>query len=199
MEREVHIERAFRTLGTQIRGSFFRLIALQYQRTPLSVEGAEINGGRYNPSGLFGALYAAPGAPTALRETNILIQLPDGSMKTVPTNPNILIAIDIELSHTVDLTDRDIQTALRIDLRDLLVNWRTIVKRGHMPITQRIGRAARSAGIEALIVPSARHYGEKNIAIIPDQMLTTSRISIVDPAGFPVGTQTVYIGSKVTR
>jgi len=48
-----------------------------------------------------------------------------------------------------------------------------------------IARAARQAGIEALIVPSARRQGGKNLAVFLDNLGKSSRPLIVNPEDLP--------------
>jgi len=147
----------------------------------------------------FEALYTAESADTALRELNVVVQEPDGSWVTVAAAPHILFTVDYDLSHLVDLTDRDVLAHLKIEAADLLSNWKLDVLDGRVPLTQEIGTAACLAGVEALRVPSARHKISTNIVVVYEQMLTTSRVAIHDPQGFAAGTPTELVGVKISR
>lgn len=199
MQREAQLRRVFATLGQPARGSFFRLVKLKYQHPPLSAIGSKDIGGRYNAAKEFEILYAADGAPTALHETNIVVRAPDGSQVTVVSAPYILFSVSYQLQAVVDLTVPQTQRDLGIALDELLVDWRPLVKRGETPLTHRIGRAARGAGAEALIVPSAKSPGTANIAIIIDQLLIGSSYEIAHPEGFRAGTPTQVHGIKLRR
>lgn len=198
-KREAHFQRVFATLGQPARGSFFRLVKLKYQHTPLSAIGSKDIGGRYNPAKEFEILYAADGAPTALHETNIVVRAPDGRQVTVVTAPYILFTVAYTLQVVVDLTDPQTQLNLGVTPEELKGDWRLIVSSKKTPITHRIGRAARAAGVEALIVPSAKNSGTTNIAIIIDQLLVDSSYEIAQPDGFRAGTPTRENGTKTKR
>jgi hypothetical protein len=62
-----------------------------------------------------------------------------------------------------------------------------------------LGAAARDAGIEALIVPSARHPGYANVAVIRDRLMIGSAIRIHEPSAFPAATETEIHGVLATR
>jgi len=199
MRRVDRFRAVFKTLGQPARGSSFRAVPLKFQSSPISAIGSRIADGRYNARATFEALYTAESADTALRELNVVVQVPGGSWITVPAAPHILFTIDYDLSHVVDLTDRDVLTQLKIEPADLLSNWKLDVLGGRVPLTHEIGTAACLAGVEALRVPSARHNASTNIVVIYDQMLTTSRVAIHDPQGFAAGTPTELVGEKTSR
>jgi len=199
MRRVDRFRAVFKTLGQPARGSSFRAVLLTFQSSPISAIGSRIAGGRYNAKAIFEALYTAESADTALRELNVVVQVPDGSWITVPAAPHILFTVDYDLSNVVDLTEPDVLTQLKIEPADLLSNWKLDVLSGRVPLTHEIGIAARLAGVEALRVPSAQNKTSKNIVVIYDQMLTTSRVRIHDPQGFATGTATEVAGEKTSR
>jgi RES domain-containing protein len=94
------------------------------------------------------------------------------------------------LQLVVDLTDSAVCAALAIKPKDLLVEWRDLVALKKRVATHTIGAAALKAGVEALLVPSARLNGAKNIAILVENLRIGSSIEIYRPEGFPSGTPT---------
>jgi hypothetical protein len=72
----------------------------------------------------------------------------------------------------------------------LVSEWRALLAESKIPPTHLLGEAAREAAIEALLVPSARLSGTKNIAIITDRLRIGSFFEIYRPEGFAPGTAT---------
>jgi RES domain-containing protein len=122
-----------------------------------------------------------------------------GAPITVPTRAYVLISLHYEVSHLVDLTDADVQEALKLDDNVLKGEWEVDILNGKKPLTQDIGHAARAAGIEAIIVPSARSPGHKNTNFIVDQLLETSSIWIHDADGFDREAVIAIRGTKKKR
>jgi len=56
-------------------------------------------------------------------------------------------------------------------------NWAGIQADGEEAWTQAIGRGSLNAGFEALLVPSARKAGGKNIVVFPDNFLAGSKLT----------------------
>jgi hypothetical protein len=103
MRRRIERYRAiFETLGQPARGSIFRGVLLKHQRSPLSAIGSINKGGRYD-------------GDTVLRETRIAKCDGGGAPITVPTRAYVLISLHYDVSHLVDLTDADVQEALKLD------------------------------------------------------------------------------------
>jgi hypothetical protein len=69
-------------------------------------------------------------------------------------------------------------------------NGGLLLAESKIPPTHLLGEAAREAAIEALLVPSARLSGTKNIAIITDRVRIGSFFEIYPPEGFVPGTAT---------
>jgi RES domain-containing protein len=184
------------SLGAPTRGSFFRAIPLVHINSPLSAIGSHINGGRYNPISAFEVLYAAQERDTVPRETRAIIVDPvSGALISTSQPPSIYLTINVVLRLVVDLTDSAVCGALAINPKDLLVEWRDLVALKKRVATHIIGAAALKAGVEALLVPSARLSGTKNIAILVDNLRVGSSIEVDRPEGFPPGTPTRIDGS----
>jgi RES domain-containing protein len=188
--RQRHFEAIFRTLGSSDRGSFYRSIPLRFQATPLSAIGSIDTGGRYNPLGAFEVLYIGENPDTVTREVRMMVPDSSGRIVSVQKAPRIQMTINWGFQRIADLTDSAIRKRLRVTLKDLLAEWTDLVDAGIIPVTHVLGTAARDASIEALIVPSARHKGHKNMAVIYDCLLKGSFVEIHDPSGFAAGTTT---------
>lgn len=165
-------------------GSFLRAIALEYQGSPLSAIGSAKRGGRYNPRTEFEILYLARHPDTVVREIKLVSRDVDGNEIILPTPPQLLLTVTYHLQCVVDLSSADGRKQLGVTKAELLREWTDDVDAGIVPYTHAIGRAARAAGVEAIIVPSARKRGEPNLAIIIDQLRTGSYVEIHDPRGF---------------
>jgi RES domain-containing protein len=178
--RHADLTRAFERIpGTPLRGFFFRAVPLTYVTTPLSAIGS-ISGGRYNASNAFLIYYVTEKPDVTLRETNIIIR----GVRPAPIRPTVLFTINAVLEHVVDLTRDDVRDELRITANELLIDWKKELLAGNTPVTHQIGAAARAANVEALLVPSARIAGAKNLAILVDRMRATSSLTISPKDGF---------------
>ena len=117
----------------------------------------------------------------------------------VPDAPRIIFTVDVELQRVVDLTDDVVCALLRVSFDELITPWRLIVALRRVPTTHALGAAARRAGVEALIVPSAQHPGSKNLVVMPDRMLAGSSVTIHQPRGFAAGVGVTIEGARVRR
>ena len=159
-----------------------------------------MSGGRYNPKGSFDIFYAAEHEDAVTRETRAVVLDPaSGRAISRPHPPTVHLTINVELQSVVDLTDVDIREALCIEPGDLLSEWRTMLAARKTPPTHLIGEAANDAELEALLVPSARFLGTRNIAIIIDRLRIGSSLEIYRPEGFPPGTAIRLDGLKLDR
>jgi RES domain-containing protein len=189
------LEKIFRTLGEQHRGSFVRAVPLEYQNSPLSAVGS-LGGGRYNRAGTFEMLYLGENADTIARETRLIVLDKDGNDAARPQPPKIIMTVKYELQRVTDLTNPDILELLGVDASSLILEWTHIVKAGRTPFTQHIGAAAAAVGLEGLIVPSMRHAGKTNVNVIKDNMLVGSAVWIHEPVGFAPSVPTRIDGTR---
>ncbi|MBI3077716.1 MAG: RES family NAD+ phosphorylase [Deltaproteobacteria bacterium] len=127
-----------------------------------STEGSKLYGGRYNTKGAFGALYCGerPGVCSAeLRKAT--------AGRTLA--PFVLASLRVKLQRVLDLTDRTVLRRLGVRSKDLVSpDW---------TLTQDLGRLAREAGFEALLVPSAAAPG-RNLVIFPDHLDPASSVQL---------------------
>lgn len=160
-------------------GICFRVASQRYatQKELLSTKGS-LSGGRFNFKGTFGVLYLSCDPHTCLEEATraaeaYLIDVANGMPRTTA-------AIEVKLSKVLDLTDSKIRRAVGINQSILTKpGWRAIQDTGEEAVTQLIGRAARRAGFEAILVMSSVWKG-KNLDIFSDNLLPSSLLSIIN-------------------
>ena len=159
---------------------------LRFVATPLSSVGSKRTGGRYNPPGSFEVLYAADSEDTVLRETRGVVADP-ATGRPIPQRlpPAVHMTINVDLQCVVNHGRRKLRRSRPAPRRS---GQRLAVSQ--IPPTHLLGEAARAAAIEALLVPSARLSGTKNIAVITDRLRIGSFFEIYRPEGFAPGTAT---------
>lgn len=112
---------------------------------PLSGEGAERHGGRFNPPGV-PALYTARRMETAWLE----------AQQGFPfkAQPMTLVAYDVACDDVLYLTDAATRAAVGVDLADLMCPWEDLARRGVEPPSWRLARRLLGDGVAAVVVPS---------------------------------------------
>ncbi|HEX9900535.1 MAG TPA: RES family NAD+ phosphorylase [Candidatus Methylomirabilis sp.] len=159
--------------GRSVRGMFYRSLLAAFAPEPLSVEGSLQHGGRYNPLGAFGAMYCGENPAVCAAEIRRRAQ-------HHPAPRYRLARIHIDLHRVLDLTAPATLAALGLRAEDLVTdNWEP---------TQRLGAAARAAGFEGLLVPSAAGPG-RNLVIFPDRVDARSRIRSLGSRPFRLATK----------
>lgn len=132
---------------------------------PLSLEGSVAYGGRYNPPYRFGALYCGLSEEICWSEIQKTLE---GS---VNRRRFAVVSISVHLHKILDLTDEKV-------LRQLKIESKFLIHPIDYNLTRRIAAAAREAGFEGILAPSARGPG-RILAIFSDGLDRKSRISIV--------------------
>ena len=95
--------------------------------------------------------------------------------------PRVTVAVRVELSAVLNLTDAAIRSALRVSQRRMLAEpWRAIQAAGREALTQLLGRRTHETGCEGLLVPSAARKGGANLIVFPDNLTSPSRIEIIN-------------------
>ena len=99
--------------------------------------------------------------------------------------PRVLVALEVRLVETGDLTSGTARKRLRVSRRRMRAEpWRRSQEGGREALTQAIGRAAFEAGFEALIVPSAADPAGANLVVFPGRLSPGSRLTVRElPAG----------------
>jgi RES domain-containing protein len=124
---------------------------------PLSSQGSELNGGRYNMPGTKGVLYASFDEATAVAEVSKGLKA--RGINIGDYGPDDWWAYELELTSTrvLDLTDPNVLEKLQIPA-DAIVGDQLIV-------TRQVGEEALAQGFQAIVAPSAAHKEGKNVVI----------------------------------
>ena len=164
-------------------GVAYRLIPAQFAGTALSSIGSLKRGGRYNPKGVFEALYLADTPLTALQEIN-LIKVTDEAILSAKSSPRLLLSVEVTLSSVVDLTTQRTQDILNTNLQELTGSWLAMNAAGHLASTQALGATVYDLKtVEALRVPSAQDPQATNLVIFPDRLRQGSQVRVYDDSG----------------
>jgi RES domain-containing protein len=165
------ISRAVRRCESRCRhweGTIYRAVSPRYftQKSIVSGEGSEEHGGRWSPRGIK-AVHGSLTPETAMAET--LQRYRYAGVPIAKAMPKVFGAIQVTVSKCLDLTDSDLCRALGVVLDEALdADWRARQEEYGESSTQAIGRAVYSAGIEAVIDPSAAEDGGRNVIVFPD-------------------------------
>lgn len=168
-------------------GVCFRNVSQRFanQRSVLSATGSRIAGGRFNFIGVFAVLYLSCDVHTCLEETTKSLSL--DNFDVAMSLPRTIIGIEVTLSRVLDLCVRDTRRRVGISLADLLrTDWeqtQSVFK--CEAITQELGRFARAASFEALLVPSAIRRG-RNLDIFPNRLLPSSSLALGNQDRLPM-------------
>lgn len=147
-------------------GVIVRNVGSKYatQRDFFSGSGAGMWGGRWNPVGLE-AIYASLDVITATHEAYQNFVAFGFPLTTI--EPRGTAGAKVSLPKVLDLTDPKVRARIGFSLAELVnEDWKSIQASGEESWTQAIGRGAKAARFDALIVPSARHTSGKNIVIL---------------------------------
>ncbi|PQO47676.1 RES family NAD+ phosphorylase [Blastopirellula marina] len=80
-----------------------------------------------------------------------------------------MAGIRVSLQVVCDFTLRSIRRKIGFSRQELLEeDWHALQRQGEESWTQAIGRGCRTAGFEAIKVPSARHAGGVNFVVFPE-------------------------------
>jgi RES domain-containing protein len=147
------------------RGCFFRFQTIQFPTAKdiLSGAGARQRGGRWNPPGL-ASIYGSTSDTAALEEAKANDRYYGLETKT----PRLVVAINAQVGHMLDLASPAIRRQLGITLAELAgEDWRKLLQAGQESLSQALGRAAASTGASGLLVRSAAVRRALNVIIFP--------------------------------
>jgi RES domain-containing protein len=141
-------------------------------------EGSRIHGARWNPPGI-AAVYASFTPETAMKES--LAHFRYYGIPPFTAMPRVFVAVEARLSKVLDLTEGDNRRRLGISERRLLeCDWRKEMAGGAEALTQLVGRAAKEAGFEALVVRSGEDPEGRNFVVFPDNLRKSSQLTLLD-------------------
>ncbi len=105
----------------------FRAVQDKYRQSPLSAVGSVRVGGRYNPRGLFEALYLAETAQSALAEVEFGATS-GGRFLNTPKNYYVVLSIPFSLQRVVRLEEH--LAELEVSIEELAEAWRYLQQAG---------------------------------------------------------------------
>lgn len=160
---------AARPCESTFAGAVFRQSSPRYaeitDRTLLASFGT---GGRFNPTGEFGAIYVSLDPETPFRE--LRRQAVKAGLDVLDLLPRTLFAAETRLQRVLDLACADVPPRFRISARALTSDdWSAC---------QEVARRSRHAGYEAIRFPSPTGSGE-NLAIFLDRLAPGSYLHII--------------------
>lgn len=146
----------------------FRFCTIEYanRRDLLAGRGARLNGGRWNPRGLFNCVYGSVDARTAQHEVFASFArygIPGDKMP-----PLAQVAIKLRLQSVLDLRANRLLRRLGLRQRDLVeCDWQHEQQSGREALTQCLGRLAWESRLEGLLVTSTNGAASGNIVLFP--------------------------------
>ena len=139
-------------------------------------QGSKINGGRWNPRG-WATLYGGLDMTTALEE--VLAYYRHQGLPEIEATPLAWIGFHVRAQAVLDLRDPAVRRKVGVPLRQIKEEpGRAIQNQGREALTQAIGRLARQAGFEGLLVPSARAAGGTNLVLFLEQLRPASVLDL---------------------
>lgn len=166
MPKSIRSGRFGKIRSKRFRKRVYRIIARHYGRSPLSLEGSLIYGGRYNIPYQFGALYCGISEEVCWAEVEKKIEGP------VKHSRFKVYQIRIDLQRVLDLTDSHVCNELKIAQESLVDQTQYV-------LTHQIAKKARETGFEAILALSSTGAGFI-LAIFTDRLDPRSKIEIVD-------------------
>lgn len=133
-----------------------------------ALSGSLRSGGRFNPSGEFGAIYVSLEKETAIAE--LQRRAAQTGIGVNELLPRILLVVEADLQRVLDLTDEDTRRGWGLPSEG-------ITSDDYQPC-QEVGQAARRAGYEAVLFPSAARAGGRNLAIFTDRLRPGSALEV---------------------
>jgi RES domain-containing protein len=159
---------------------FIRVAGIDYanQDDLLTGDGSLKHGGRYNPKGAFRSIYGSLELDTATAEVLAHHRRQGRPDPEADVFPFVVVSLKVEVTRLLDLTDPAVRRTLKVRLTDLIGDWQDTQNLGQEALTQAIGRLARAAGFQGLLVPSAAKPREQNIVLFRDK-IPRSRLRII--------------------
>lgn len=168
-------------LAVEFEGICFRNVSQRFanRRDFLSTARSLRTGGRFNLKGAFRVLYLSCDLHTCWEETTRAAHA--SVFDVAKLLPRTIVGVKVRLSRVLDLTDHKVRRRIGISKSILTeTDWARIQNLNkEEAITQSIGRFAKDAGFEAILVPSAVWQG-RNLDIFPDNLLPFSEVAVVN-------------------
>jgi RES domain-containing protein len=155
------LENAIRQLSSRPRrGTFFRAIPVEYQRTPLG-HPPSMGANRFNLAGGTATLYLGASAHVCVDEVQ---------MDTNPPRATVIFPVEFDLRAVADLHDANVLAALGLTPADVTFNFRSLGPHAQHA-TQLLGECCATLGcIDGLLYPSAAHASGQALAVFVDSL-----------------------------
>jgi RES domain-containing protein len=174
--------RSCSSLAIQFQGAAYRAATYEWASEFNFIDGIGNlkYGARWNPPGLFKAVYLSCDPETALAEglaRNRRHGLPDSEGL-----PLVVIGVRVAPLRLLDLSSADVKKRIGVANNELL-----IAAYDESPIEivpQAIGRLARTDGYDGLLVPSGARLGALNLVVFLNSS-TTAKLQLINPQKLP--------------
>ncbi|HEX4141912.1 MAG TPA: RES family NAD+ phosphorylase [Pirellulales bacterium] len=166
-------------------GTFFRATATSYANSVdlLSGKGSARSGGRWNPPG-YRSVYGSLDPHTAMSES--LANYEDHGIPLSQAMPLVFVGVDAHLQAVLDVMSTEFLDRLDLTIAGLSqFDWQAEQDAGREALTQAIGRAAYAAGLEGILVPSARVSAARNIVVFPQRRRKGSSLRVENARRLP--------------
>ncbi|RRH89352.1 RES domain-containing protein [Mesorhizobium tamadayense] len=151
---------------------FHRYLTPRWASLPTSGAGAEIDGGRFNRSGVE-ALCLSRSTQTAPDEFK-------QGASVVP--PATLAAYKITLAEVADLSQRFDPSVWDSAWREWDCAWRQIARIDRkIPSSWKLADLVITAGLRGILFPSLHHAGGTNLVIFPANLVDGDHVAVHDP------------------
>lgn len=167
-------------------GDAFRFANAGYASADVLIngDGAKQHGGRWNPSREFPTTYFSLDVETAWAEK--LHSFQRYGLPLEHCLPASLVLIRIRLAQVLDLTAASQKKRLGVTTESMTAELPPGPGgRRHQAARYAVARVAHAAGIEGLVVPSARRPLGKNLVVFPSNLGKESHLLIVNPEALP--------------
>ena len=139
--------------------------------------GAFKAGGRWNPPSLMNVVYLSRAPETAAHESNEHYRY--YGLPLSKGMPKVVVAVRVVVEAILDMT-------AAADFPEPMVNlmaedWRAVMGRMEEPTAQAVGRAAFTAGLQGLIVPSRPDPNGTNVLIFPERLTADCTLEVLNP------------------
>ena len=167
-------------LVTEWQGAGFRFATLEYadRENFTSGQGARRNGGRFTPQGGTRTLYLATDPETATAEMEWWHR--KSGLSDLAFKPRVLAAVAVSVGLVLDLTAEPVRSHLSLSPELLAAEWDFAAFAGRLPPSQAFGRLIFEAGIEGILVASARRPGGSNLVLFPENFRGGSHALMIE-------------------
>ena len=147
--------------AAEFSGFAYRIHAVD--KDALDTAASKIFGGRWNSANRFGLLYLSLTKKTAKAEYGT--QLSKRGLRPEDVSPRLISKIHVRLTRVLDLTNPESQKEFGVTERELGSDDKACLEK-----ILEVSERARTQGFEAILSPSARLSGGKNLNIFVDRL-----------------------------